>query len=50
MQKTCDNCKYYHWYYDKCDKWNCEVDSRSVCELHELSDYDAKNLYAQKES
>ena len=26
----CDNCKYYEWYYDKCLKWDCEVDARSV--------------------
>ena len=26
----CDNCKHYHWYYDWCDKWECEVDVRSV--------------------
>lgn len=24
----CDNCIHYHWYYDKCDKWDCEVDAR----------------------
>ena len=27
---NCDNCKHYHWYYDWCDKWNCEIDVRSV--------------------
>ncbi len=27
---NCDKCKYYHWYYDWCDKWKCEVDGRSV--------------------
>ena len=28
--KNCDNCCYYHWYYDYCDKWKCEVDSREI--------------------
>lgn len=27
---NCDKCKHYHWYYDWCDKWKCEVDARSV--------------------
>ena len=27
---SCDDCKYYHWYYDWCDKWKCEVDARST--------------------
>lgn len=27
---NCDNCKCYKWYYDHCDKWNCEVDEREV--------------------
>ena len=31
MDKCCDNCMYYQWYYDKCDKWECNVDERSVC-------------------
>ena len=25
-----DDCKYYHWYYDWCDRWQCEVDAREV--------------------
>ena len=32
LTRCCDNCAYYSWYYDKCDKWQCEVDSRSVCD------------------
>lgn len=35
MKKCCDNCKYYEWYYDKCNKYNCEVDGRSVCNGYE---------------
>ena len=35
MRECCDNCKYYDWYYDKCDKYNCEVDRRSVCNGYE---------------
>lgn len=26
---NCDNCKHYHWYYDYCDKWDCEMDARA---------------------
>lgn len=25
----CDDCKHYHWYYDYCDKWDCEMDARA---------------------
>lgn len=32
---SCDNCKHYQWYYDKCERWDCKVDYRSVC-----SEYD----------
>lgn len=27
---NCDECIHYHWYYDYCDKWDCEVDAREV--------------------
>jgi len=37
LKRCCDTCKYYHWYYDKCDKYNCEVDARSVCVAYENS-------------
>lgn len=30
LKASCDNCKHYHWYYDYCDKWECETDARSV--------------------
>lgn len=30
-KRTCDTCKHYHWYYDKCDLYDCEVDPRSTC-------------------
>ena len=26
--KCCDNCKWFEWYWDKCTKWDCEVDAR----------------------
>lgn len=35
----CDNCVFYHWYYDYCSKWDCEVDAREVhgcIELREM--------------
>lgn len=25
-----DSCKHYNWYYDRCNKWECEVDFRSI--------------------
>lgn len=28
--KCCDNCMHYHWYYDYCDRFECEVDAREV--------------------
>lgn len=37
---SCDNCKYYHWYCDTCDKWNCEIDCRSVHDCFEPYDTD----------
>ena len=33
-KKCCDNCSYYRWYYDYCDRWGCKVDGRSVCDEH----------------
>ena len=27
---SCDKCRNYRWYYDHCDKWDCEVDWREV--------------------
>lgn len=27
---NCDECKYYKWYYDRCERWDCEVDPREV--------------------
>lgn len=27
---NCDNCKYYDWYYDYCEKLKCMIDGRSV--------------------
>lgn len=35
MENKCDNCIHYHWYYDYCDKWNCEVDERETCNCFE---------------
>lgn len=20
---NCDHCKYYRWYYDRCERWDC---------------------------
>ena len=27
---NCDHCQHYSWYYDKCLKWNCQVDAHAV--------------------
>lgn len=27
---NCDNCKWYRWYYDRCEKWKCEMDAREI--------------------
>ena len=35
---NCDTCKWYAWYYDKCNKYDCEVDGRSVCNGYEKFD------------
>ena len=40
----CDNCKYYRWYYNHCEKWDCDVDERAVHNCFEKQDtpiYDA---------
>lgn len=34
-KECCDSCTHYHWYYDYCDKWDCEVDSRAVNDCFE---------------
>lgn len=36
--RNCDNCKHYHWYYDWCDKWKCEVDARSCHDCFEVEE------------
>ena len=34
--RNCDNdCVHYHWYYDWCDKWKCEIDGRSLGDAYE---------------
>lgn len=32
---NCDNCSHYCWYYDRCEKWDCEVDGREVHDCFE---------------
>ena len=27
---SCDDCKYYNWYYDWCDRWKVKIDERAV--------------------
>ena len=26
----CDDCKYFRCYYERCEKWDCVIDGRSV--------------------
>ena len=35
---NCEKCKHYQWYYDWCEKWKCEVDSREVHNCFEKRD------------
>lgn len=31
-RKCCDNCIFYEWYYDRCNRWMCFINNpRSVC-------------------
>ena len=43
-QKCCDTCKFYEWYYDKCKKFNSEVDAKHLCSMYqereELSEHE----------
>lgn len=32
---NCDGCRQYKWYYDRCTKWNCEVDGRAAYDCFE---------------
>lgn len=34
----CYDCKYYEWYYNRCRKWDCEVDVREVHNCFEAYD------------
>lgn len=49
---NCDDCKHYHWYYDYCDKWDCEMDARacnSCFEARETQKNDVvKLLYCEE--
>ena len=40
MVRCCDTCTYYRWYYDYCEKYNCEVDGRSMCNSWRSEDED----------
>lgn len=47
---NCDNCKHYCWYYDKCLKWNCEVDAKEIHNCFEPNDTYKKIMYNIKEN
>ena len=51
-RKCCDNCTHYEWYYDKCKKYNCIMDARSVCdsfEAYERERHDSIYLRRQEQ-
>ncbi len=31
MNKCCDNCKWYGWYWDRYERWQYEVNRNSRC-------------------
>ncbi len=37
-EMNCDSCKHYRWYYDHCNKWDCEVDAREIHNCFETRD------------
>jgi hypothetical protein len=41
---NCDECKHYSWYYDKCTKWDCKVDSREVHSCNEPRETPIRNM------
>lgn len=45
LEKKCDNCHFYTWYYDYCQKWDCEKDARSVCDNFEVVNPESKEYY-----
>ena len=45
QKKCCDTCKYYEWYYDKCNKYDCEVDDRQICSMYESRNKNEKVQY-----
>lgn len=53
-KKCCDTCVHYEWYYDKCTKYQCEVDPRSICTLYQSRNtqytYDSKTEEKKNEN
>lgn len=47
---NCDNCKHYCWYYDKCSKWDCEVDAKEIHNCFEPNDTYKKIMCGIKEN
>lgn len=41
---NCDECKHYEWYYDRCKKWECEIDARAVHNCFERRDTPIRNM------
>lgn len=42
----CDECKHYSWYYDRCEKWQCEIDAREVHNCFEQREMPIHDLMA----
>lgn len=41
---NCDECKYYSWYYDRCEKWKCKVDMHEVHNCFEPYETPIRNM------
>ena len=41
--KCCDTCIYYEWYYDICNLYHCETDSRAMCNRYKTKLTDDEN-------
>lgn len=48
--ESCDNCKHYEWYYDRCRKWDCEVDAREIHNCFEQRETPVRNAMTTMES
>lgn len=43
VDDKCDNCKHYEWYYERCWKWDCEIDARGIHNCFEREETPVKD-------